>query len=256
MLKFFGLSAMLAGMAFAQGSPFASSATVTGVPYSADVVNEIVPPGGTQAAPDGPVGHVYRDSAGRTRTERPQLGGPAKGGAMAAPMSIEITDPVAGVRYTLDEGTRVAYLQRIQASEKSGDDPRMAAIMAAAPKMTPQAPAATAAPAGLLGGKIAQPEVNNEKLGTRMIEGVSAEGSRRTTKLPDGLPGMEGPIVTVSETWYSPDLKVTVLTKDSDSRLGDRTTKLVNVSRSEPSASLFAPASDYKIVENGSGPQK
>ena len=41
------------------------------------------------------------------------------------------------------------------------------------------------------------------------------------------------------ETWYSQDLKMTVLSETSDPRSGTSSMKLTNVSRAEPSRSLF-----------------
>ena len=135
----------------------------------------------------------------------------------------------------------------------------MAAILGPVPNMTPPPPPGgmgapsqagmSTGPNGMPAGRLAQPESKTEKLGTQTIEGVSAEGTRQTTTLPAGLTGGNGPAVTVSETWFSPELKVTMLSKENDPRLGERTTKLVNVNRSEPSATLFAPAADYKVVE-------
>ena len=53
----------------------------------------------------------------------------------------------------------------------------------------------------------------------------------------------------VNETWFSPDLKETVLSKTIDPRSGENTTKLINISRNEPSADLFIPPPDYRVVD-------
>jgi hypothetical protein len=54
------------------------------------------------------------------------------------------------------------------------------------------------------------------------------------------------------ESWLSPDLKITVLMKNSDPRMGESTMRLRNIDRSEPDPALFRMPSDYKIVnENG-----
>ena len=94
-----------------------------------------------------------------------------------------------------------------------------------------------------------KPEFATEKLGTRTIEGITAEGTRNTVTLPAGIQGGGQPVVTVSETWFSPELKVTVLFKESDPRFGERTTKLANVNRGEPAEALFKLPADYKIAE-------
>jgi len=59
-----------------------------------------------------------------------------------------------------------------------------------------------------------------------------------------------------SERWYSPELKVTVMTKHNDPWAGDLTTTLKNVNAAEPDASLFAPPADYKVVDDKEGPIK
>jgi hypothetical protein len=42
---------------------------------------------------------------------------------------------------------------------------------------------------------------------------------------------------------------VVILSKMSDPRSGEQTQKLINISRSEPDASLFQPPPDYTIVD-------
>ena len=80
--------------------------TVTGAPYSADQVQErsVVENGQLVTSAAVIIGHFYRDSRGRTRTESALKTGPWR---------IEIHDPVAGVAYLLDEKTKVAYRTRI-----------------------------------------------------------------------------------------------------------------------------------------------
>ena len=101
---------------------------------------------------------------------------------------------------------------------------------------------------GAPGGQMLKPEFATEKLGTKTIEGVTAEGTRNTVTLT-GMQGGGQPIVTVSENWFSPELKVTVLFKENDPRFGERTMKLTNISRSEPPAALFTLPADYKVAE-------
>ncbi len=52
-----------------------------------------------------------------------------------------------------------------------------------------------------------EPAPNMEQLGTKMIEGVSAEGTRTTITIPAGQIGNGvADIVITHERWYSPDL--------------------------------------------------
>ena len=84
------------------------------------------------------------------------------------------------------------------------------------------------------------------------IEGVQAEGTRTTTTIPAGQIGNDQPIQIVSERWYSPELKVTVLTTNSDPRMGETTYALKNISRTEPAQSLFTVPPDYSVKDGPS----
>ncbi len=94
---------------------------------------------------------------------------------------------------------------------------------------------------------------NREELGKLAIEGVECEGRREVTTIPAGAVGNERPIETVNETWYSPELKMTILSKRSDPRFGESTYRVTNISRSEPDAQLFQVPSEYTIKEGGVG---
>jgi len=63
--------------------------------------------------------------------------------------------------------------------------------------------------------------------------------------------GNERPILIVSERWYSPELQTVVMTKRNDPRMGETVYRLSNISRSEPSRSLFEPPSDYTVEDAG-----
>jgi hypothetical protein len=93
--------------------------------------------------------------------------------------------------------------------------------------------------------------VGVEKLAARDIEGVRAEGVRRTTTIPAGEIGNDLPIEIVSEEWFSPELQVLVLTERKDPRLGTSTYRVVNVIRAEPASYLFEVPSDYTVKPSG-----
>jgi len=94
---------------------------------------------------------------------------------------------------------------------------------------------------------------NKEELGKQAIEGVECEGARLITTIPAGAVGNERPIEMVNETWYSPELKMTILSKRNDPRFGESTYRVTNISRSEPDAQLFQVPSEYTIKEGGGG---
>jgi hypothetical protein len=87
-------------------------------------------------------------------------------------------------------------------------------------------------------------------LGTKVIEGVSATGTRTTRTINAGTIGNDTPIVCISDSWVSSDLKVTVLTETDDGQAGRSTMKLVNIVRSEPNVALFQIPADYTVKDN------
>jgi hypothetical protein len=86
-------------------------------------------------------------------------------------------------------------------------------------------------------------------VGTQLINGLQAEGHRTIETIPAEAEGNDRPITVVSETWFSPELKLTVLNKRSDPRSGDTTVQMLNLSRAEPDPSLFTVRPDYSIVD-------
>ena len=91
---------------------------------------------------------------------------------------------------------------------------------------------------------------NKEDLGTQVVEGVAATGTRITTTIPAGAIGNEQPILIVSEQWFSPELKVLVMTKHNDPRTGETTYRLTNIVQTEPARSLFEVPADYTLKES------
>jgi hypothetical protein len=126
---------------------------------------------------------LYRDSAGRTRTEH--IFTPPPGAVMASgPSLIQIADPVAGYRYMLESRSLTA--------RRAPWPPAMQRLNVAAPanQMRPGIPPANAAAAA---SARPHPDMSHESLGTQTIEGVLAEGMRRTTTFPAGLVVTTGP---------------------------------------------------------------
>ncbi len=82
-----------------------------------------------------------------------------------------------------------------------------------------------------------------------MIEGVMAEGTRMIEAVPAHRAGNAQPIEMITETWISPELKVELLKRHSDPRIGETVYRLTNVSRNEPSRALFQVPDDYSVSE-------
>lgn len=209
--------------------------TVTGAPYSATVTTESTQTlaGGTHIT-RSTTGATYRDGDGRTRAEQ-TLGAVGTFAATGeARQRTFIHDPVAGVQYVLDATTRTAEKMKAHSGPPPG---------------------AQGNPPGKHGSSAARekPDVKTESLGTQTIEGVQAEGTRRTFTIPAGKFGNDQPIQIVSETWYSAELQTVVLSKHSDPRMGEHTYRLTNINRSEPAKSLFEVPADYTVTERSFG---
>ena len=77
------------------------------------------------------------------------------------------------------------------------------------------------------------------------IEGVRANGERTTWTIEAGKVGNERPIQIVREVWTSPDLMLTLATRDFDPRSGEQNYRLKDLKRGEPDAALFRVPADY-----------
>jgi hypothetical protein len=244
------------GAAGVTGAIAGPDATIAGAPYSAQATTERV-----QILADGnriqqtSSGNVARDSRGRIRHEEDL---PAVSGGQEPPHFVNIEDPVAGVHWTLDPQTKTAFkMQFIQMKLPAKTAP---GPLAAPPPIGPEKTwffTASPSPANsvqILSKTLLPPDTNASKtdLGTQTIEGVSAHGTRTTRTIPAGAVGNEQPIVITTETWYSPDLKVLVMSKTEDPRMGETTYKLSNILRAEPPADLFQVPDDYTIKDKPS----
>ena len=88
-----------------------------------------------------------------------------------------------------------------------------------------------------------------EPLGKQMVEGVNAEGVREVSTIAAGAIGNDRPIQVSTESWYSAELQMNVMTRHSDPRTGDESFRLTNISRNEPAAYLFQAPAGYQINE-------
>lgn len=209
------------------GGEFGEGKTVTGAPLSGTV---IVTRDTTLA--DGNKIHnetqakVYRDSQGRIRREiGVDLVTPATGNVKRN--VVIIVDPVASQRYMLNPDNKTARAMPIHGSRRNGPEH-----------------AGTTKP---MGGSDQSGAVNKEDLGTKTVNGLQVEGVRVTRTIAAGAIGNDKPIEVVTERWYSPDLQIAVMTTHSDPMMGTVTTRLTNVTRGDPDASLFQVPSDYKV---------
>lgn len=161
----------------------------------------------------------YRDGEGRTRREEVSQTPPPPYEYLS---SINIFDPVAGYSYTLNPAQKTVTRTRfLTLAESAGFN------AVTRPGYTPQ----------------------KEPLGSRTIEGIITNGTRYKRIIAPGTFGNEKEIQISSETWYSPELSLTLLFISEDPRYGITTTRLTNIKRDEPDKSLFEIPADYKITD-------
>ena len=250
---------------FMSGPIAFDSDPVTEAPYSAEAVTEVV-----QRLADGnrivreSKAQLIRDSRGRTRREQslamfgPLVAGPASGDELR---HVHITDPAAKTTIMLDMQNRTAHKipsPQFKMMRKIGggaaDEKHVQADHFEMALPAPGVPGAGAqvfsARRMIANGPGAKPVVEN--LGSQFMEGVTVEGSRTTVTIAAGEIGNELPINIVSERWFSPELKVLVMSRQSDPRFGETTYRLTNISRTEPSPDLFEIPADFKVLEPGS----
>jgi hypothetical protein len=220
---------------------------VKNAPYTAQAVSET-----TQVLSDGNRIHrmettlLARDSQGRTRREQSMdTAGPWTGENRQAGI-IFIFDPVAGVRYVLNPSTHAGEKAALEPTNYALERKQLAAQVESVGAELEK----KAAAAGIVTKPSETPERQTESLGTQQIEGVMAQGERTTYTIPAGVIGNERPIQTVSERWYSPELQTVIMSKESDPRFGDRTYRLTNIERAEPSPDLFRPPADYNVKDS------
>ena len=228
------------------------SKVVAGAPFSADAVTEF-----TQILANGQRIHrkstsaMYRDSAGRTRREQTIEFNWSLGSAGEAKRTILINDPVASVSYTLNPENHTAEKRTIPAGgggRGGGVANTMSQGSVVAGFVTATELPRTTDVGEIVVTQADSANVRKEALGTQMISGVQAEGTRITETIPAGAIGNDTPIEIISESWVSPELGVVVRTVHNDPRSGENVYELTNIRRGEPSATLFQVPADYTVT--------
>ncbi|MDQ1816589.1 hypothetical protein RBA41_25135 [Massilia sp. CCM 9210] len=249
---------------------------VKNAPYSAEAVSEQM-----QRLADGnEISRTsstmnYRDSAGRTRQEIRDAAGDVR--------TITLYEPAEGVTYILNprqkSATRVAAPS---AAARAAAQARVAQLRAGGKLPERRADADDVivksvdrgdgearkqfqekvriqiadsmagsrlgpAMAGAFGDMRWAAKASTRELGSKDIDGIKADGKLRTYEIPAGEVGNRNAIVVSHESWYAPDLKVTVYSKHTDPRSGERIYRLTNIKREEPAAALFAVPADYTV---------
>ena len=228
--------------------PMENVPAIAGAPFTADATTEF-----TQLLSDGNrierrfTTSLARDGKGRTRSEQDvaMLGPlvvlekgvnwktrPATASPSEPPRFTVINDPVERVTYTLDERSKEA--RRSPSKSVTNQWLEVQKLNDKLVNLRNAGPADT---------------VHAESLGTRQIEGISAEGTRITTTIPAGQIGNLNPIQQVTEQWYSKELRMSVLITRRDPRSGETVYRLTSIVRAEPPPDLFTVPPDYRIID-------
>jgi hypothetical protein len=217
----------LAGRGTVTGAPFSATETVTHQESLADG-NQISHQ--TQST-------ISRDSQGRVFTEHTADTGAAGSNNAASSTStgpagktrITIFDPVAGYSYVLNPASMTAMRMAIP---------------------TPSNSQATAGspPAGPKRGNGNRPTPQRDDLGSQVVNGVSATGTRTTVTIPAGAIGNQQALQSVREVWMATDLKIPVLVKSTEPR-GNTVAQLTNIVQGEPDPSLFQIPAGYTVTD-------
>lgn len=201
---------------------------VKGAPYSATMTTQ-----STQTLADGT--HInnkssftiFRDSDGRIRR--------------VSADAVWIFDPVAGVSYFLNDKKQTAtksalgFLGAAQRAkvEALAHESRGSVMI----QRTPGLP-----------GSDAKSD-SKESLGTKLFDGVPADGTLTTIVIPEGTIGNDKPVKITEERWYSSELQVIVMSRRNDPRAGETLFQLTNIQRNEPDPSLFQVPAGYTLRE-------
>jgi hypothetical protein len=218
---------------------------IAGSPYSAVAVTQ-----STTTFSDGNrivrtnTVRYFRDGQGRTRVER---GAGGDGAANGVQSMITITDPVGGELYLVrPQGKFVEALKLT---------PQIAAMQAAV-----HTPADSQVPFALMGigmgigaSLSTEAATNETSLGQKVVNGVTATGTRVVRTFPAGVLGNEKPITSTVEEWFSSDLGVPVQVTQKSSIGGEISLNLTQVVRGEPDSTLFAPPAGYTVHQMPTG---
>jgi hypothetical protein len=207
----------------------------TGAPYTAIRKNTRVQKlaNGTTISHENTVKEA-RDSSGRTyRETRPEI---AQGAAGAGPnlAFVNVHDPVNRTNITWNSNSKEATVMHL---------PEPGQVR----RVEPLSAAENLAPMSMVRQEAIKPQI--EDLGTKTINGVEAKGTRTTRVIPVGREGNDQPFTITHESWFSPELKLMVMSINDDPRNGTSTMELTDIERAEPDPALFQIPEGYTVKE-------
>ncbi len=223
-------------------------------PFSADVVTQY-----DRALDNGghihreTRGKIFRDSQGRLRTDSEI---PSSQPGAEKSEHVAINDPVQQVIINLNPklktGTIFHFTHGVGPTAVGMGNLNGAPVNTApgTTAIEPKPSSGGMTTSKMSGGFGTTPvQTRTEPLASKYVEGVNATGTRTTRIIDAGSQGNDKPIVSVTETWFSPELKMTVLSETDDGQGGHSVMKLENITRTEPAAQLFQVPSDYSMKD-------
>jgi hypothetical protein len=180
-------------------------------------------------------GKYYLDSRGRLRYE---LGN-----------KITISDPQQNVTWLLETEAKVA--RKYDHNKLRGARPATAQSKKVEMSFIQTPDSTTINKSSDQQGLPNRQEMRKKLLGRRVIEGVECEGQEVTSVIPiNSKLGNKEPITAKSETWYSKELRISVLTVNENPLYGRSVMRLKNIKTgTEPDENLFRVPDGYRIVE-------
>jgi hypothetical protein len=240
------LSALISVVAFAQSDAVDNGGPLSGppplnAPFSADAITTVM-----QRLKDGTrierkmTAHYYRDAAGRVRVVQTTSANRSTDSRITL-----FPDPAKNWGYLLEPSSRHArYVPRSLEDVAVGGGRDFAVRIGAFDFINfDRSPAAYLES---IGPRMSD-AVSDEVLGSRQISGVETTGRRVTSIVPVGVLGNDKPIEIVDERWESPELKLLIYSRFSNSRTADIEYLVTNIRRVEPPAELFEVPADYTL---------
>ncbi|MBP6898828.1 MAG: hypothetical protein KBC73_02005 [Burkholderiaceae bacterium] len=173
-----------------------------------------------------------RQMADRVRSSTPLPAPPAPVAPPAPSTGAAVAPPAPAAPVLLHGGETVrsdVQVRVLRHDAAAGEAPLPPGLSLRAAGLAPRGPGVTTA------------------LPAKDIDGLRVDGERTTWTIEAGRIGNDKPIVISREVWRSPELLLTVQTRDIDPRSGETGYRLSNLKRGEPDAALMKVPADYQL---------
>jgi hypothetical protein len=173
-------------------------------------------------------GSEARDSQGRTFSagERHWTYSEGNRSVLGSEMLYRIDDPVANTETTWDSTSK-----EVKVIHWPQNDLKQDALETACP----------------CNKEATTSNIKVEKLGTRNIQGLVAEGTRSSYTVAIGRNQNDKPYIVVHESWYSSKLKIAILETNDGPSSGTTKNELIDINLGEPDTKQYRPPTDYVI---------